>query len=156
MQGNLFFGSFKLGLKCLPLSARGTHVEEPISQLISSTGPKTHSQWPLSLSRRSVFGVTLQWRHNGCDGVSDHQPHDCLLNRLLRRRSKKTPTLRVTDLCAWNSPVTGEFPSQMARNAENDSIWWRYQEVTCLFKIRDQDSFSSQVNFREIACSESV
>ena len=22
-----------------------------------------------------------QWRHNGCDGVSNHQPHDCFLNR---------------------------------------------------------------------------
>ena len=28
----------------------------------------------------------LQWRHNGRDGVSDHQPHYCLLNRLFRRR----------------------------------------------------------------------
>ena len=31
----------------------------------------------------------LQWRHNGRDGVSNHQPHDCLLNRLFKRRSKK-------------------------------------------------------------------
>ena len=31
---------------------------------------------------------TLQWRHNGRDGVSNHQPHECLLNRLFRRRSK--------------------------------------------------------------------
>ena len=36
---------------------------------------------------------TLQWRHNGCDGVSNHQPHDCLLNRLFRRRSKKKSQL---------------------------------------------------------------
>ena len=28
-------------------------------------------------------------------------------------------------LCAGNSPVTGEFPAQMALNAENVSIWWR-------------------------------
>ena len=34
-------------------------------------------------------GGPLQWRHNGCNGVSNHQPHDCLLNRLFRRRSKK-------------------------------------------------------------------
>ena len=27
---------------------------------------------------------------------------------------------------AGNSPVTGEFPSQMASNAENVSIWWRH------------------------------
>ena len=53
---------------------------------------------------------TLQWHHNGPDGVSNHQPHDCLFNRLLRRRSRKTPKLRVTDLCAGNSPVTGNSP----------------------------------------------
>ena len=68
----------------------------------------------------------LQWRHNGRDGVSNHQPHDCLLNRLFRRRSKKTSKLRVAGLCAGNSPVVGEFPAHMASNAENVSIWWRH------------------------------
>ena len=67
-----------------------------------------------------------QWRHNEYDGVSNHQPYDCLLNRLFRRRSKKTSKLRVTGLCAGNSPVTDEFPSQTASNAENVSIWWRH------------------------------
>ena len=71
----------------------------------------------------------LQWRHNGHNGVSNHQPHDCLLNRLFRRRSKKTSKLCVTGLCAGNSPVTGEFPAQMASNAENISIWWRHHET---------------------------
>ena len=71
---------------------------------------------------------TLQWHHNGCDGVSNHQPHDCLLNCLFRRRSKKTSKLRVTDLCAGNSPVTGEFPAQMTSHMENVSIWWRHHE----------------------------
>ena len=33
-------------------------------------------------------------------------------------RSKKTSKLCVTDLCAGNSTVTGEFPAQMASNAE--------------------------------------
>ena len=28
--------------------------------------------------------ISLIWRHNGRDGVSNHQPHDCLLNRLFR------------------------------------------------------------------------
>ena len=50
----------------------------------------------------------------------------CLLNRLFRRRSKKTSKLRVTGLCEGNSPVTGEFPTQRASNAENGSIWWRH------------------------------
>ena len=66
------------------------------------------------------------WRHNVHNGVSNHQPRDCLLNHLFRRRSKKTWKLRVTGLCVGNSPGTGEFPAQMASNAENVSIWWRH------------------------------
>ena len=68
----------------------------------------------------------LQWRHNEHDGVSNHQPHGCFLKRLFRHRSKKTSKLRVTGLCAGNSPVTGEFPAQRASKAENVSIWWRH------------------------------
>ena len=67
--------------------------------------------------------LSLRWRHNGHGSVSNHQPHDCLLNRLFRRRSKKTSKLRVTGLCAGNSPV---IPRTMASNAENVSIWWRH------------------------------
>ena len=51
---------------------------------------------------------------------------DYLLNRLFRRRSKKTSKLRVTGLCEGKSPVTGEFPVQRGSNAENVSIWWRH------------------------------
>ena len=71
---------------------------------------------------------SLQGRHNGRDSVSNHQPHYCLLNRLFSRRSKKTSKLRVTGLCGGKSPGTGEFPTQMASNAENVSIWWRHHD----------------------------
>ena len=54
---------------------------------------------------------------------------DCLLNRLFRRRSKKTSNLRVTGLCEGESPVTGEFPAQRASNAEDVSISWRHHEM---------------------------
>ena len=77
--------------------------------------------------------IPLRWRHNGHDGVSNHQPHHCQLNHLARRRSKKTFKLRVTDLCVGNSPVTGEFPAQMASNAENVSIWWHHHALTLAF-----------------------
>ena len=70
---------------------------------------------------------TLQWRHNQRDGVSNHQPHDCLLNRLFRHRSK----LCVTGLCEGNSPVTGEFPAQKDCSVENIFIWWRHHDVGC-------------------------
>ena len=75
------------------------------------------------------FDLTLQWRHNGRDSVSNHQPHDCLFNRLLRRRSKKTSKLRVIGLCAGNSTLTGKFFAQMASNSENVSIWWRHHDI---------------------------
>ena len=45
------------------------------------------------------MGFSSQWRHNGCDSVSNHQPHDCL---------------------RW-------IPAQMASNAENVFVWWRHQ-----------------------------
>ena len=69
---------------------------------------------------------SLQWRHNGHDDVSNHQPHHCLLSHLFGRRSKKTSKLRVTGLCAGNSPGTGEIPAQRVSYAENVSIWWRH------------------------------
>ena len=76
-----------------------------------------------------------QWRHNELDSVSNHL--DGLLNRLFRHWSKKTSKLRVTGLCAGNSPMTGQFPAQKASDAENISIWWRHHvqsnltDITC-------------------------
>ena len=74
--------------------------------------------------RNLASGIALRWLHNERDGVSNHQLHECLLNLLFRRRSKKTAKLRVTGFCEGNSPVTGEFPAQRATIAENVSIWW--------------------------------
>ena len=88
----------------------------------------------LYLNRYLTQSIPLRWRHNGSDSVSNHQPYDCLLNYLYRRRSKKPSKLRLTGLCVGNSPETGEFPAQMASNAENVSIWWRHHawlKITC-------------------------
>ena len=54
----------------------------------------------------------LHWRHNDHDGVSNYQPHGCLLNRLFRRRSKKTSKLCVTGLCVGNSPGPVNSPNK--------------------------------------------
>ena len=90
------------------------------------------------------------------DGISNHQPHNCLLKHLFRRRSKEKSKLRVTGRCEGNSPVTsefkenikalhhwplwgeftGEFPTQMASNAENVSIWWCHHVLSIFFSWR--------------------
>ena len=54
------------------------------------------------IARMHLFPITMtsqwaRWRLK-------YQPHDCLRNRLFRRRAKKTPKLRVTGLCVGNSP----------------------------------------------------
>ena len=35
---------------------------------------------------------SLEWRHNECGGISNHQPHDCLLNCLFRQRKHQSST----------------------------------------------------------------
>ena len=79
---------------------------------------------------KTLRTMTLQWRHNDHNGVSNHHRLECLLNRVFRRKSKKTPKLRVTGFCEGSSPVTGEVPAQRASNAENVSIWLRHHDIT--------------------------
>ena len=93
----------------------------------------------------------LQARHNGRDGVSTEQPHDCLLNRLFRHISKKTSTRRVTGLCAGNSPVTGEFPAQRASYAKmfplmTSSCYQQGAFLLCHIHIALLNLSSPQVN----------
>ena len=83
---------------------------------------------------------TLQWRHNERIDVSNHRCLHYLLNYWFRHKSKETSKLRVTGLCEGNSPVTGEFPTQKASNAENIYIWWRHHEFCILIpnSLNDQ------------------
>ena len=84
-----------------------------------------HNEWQ-NITKASMI---LQWRHNESDGVANHQPHNCFLNRLFRHTSRKTSKLRVHGICEANSPVTGEFSARNASNTENGSIWWRHHKV---------------------------
>ena len=96
---------------------------------------------------------TLQWRNNERDGVSNNRRLDCLLNRLFRRRSKKTSKLRVTGLCEgihkWPVDCTHKgsvtrkmvpfddiimIESKFKRFLSRKCVWKRYlQNVVILF-----------------------
>ena len=93
---------------------------------------------------------TLQCRHNESDGDSNHQPHNCVLNRLFSCRSKKTSKLLATGLCGGNSLVTSEFPAQRDSNAENVSIWWRHLDVHDT-ELNEKPGF-----YREIECFKDI
>ena len=47
--------------------------------------------------------LTLQWRHNEPDGISYHQPYDCLINRLFKAQ------IRETIKAPRHWPLCGEF-----------------------------------------------
>ena len=54
--------------------------------------------------------LSLQWRHNERDGVSNHQPHDCLLNRYSGADQQSFASLAfVMGIHQWpvNSPHKG-------------------------------------------------
>ena len=88
----------------------------------------TRNAYVSSNELRTRFTLcSVHWRHNGCDSVSNHQPHDCLLRQPLIQTQIKE---NIKAPC--HRPLCGEFtgdrwiPAQMASNAENVSIWWRH------------------------------
>ena len=96
--------------------------------------------------------MTSLWR----DGVSYHQPQQCLLNRLFRCISKKTSKLRVTGLCGgihrWpvNSPhkwpVTRKmFPfddviMMCRRNNPNSRTWLDHTDSFNIISITKRNN----------------
>ena len=77
--------------------------------------------------------LSLQWCHNGCDGVSNHQPHDCLLNRLFRRRLKKHQSsasltfMRGIHRWPMNSPHKWPVTRKMFSFDDVIMVWaWAY------------------------------
>ena len=57
--------------------------------IMARNGIIIHQIWIVMESRwDGPLIMSLRWRHNGHDCVSNHQHHYCLLNRLIGRRSK--------------------------------------------------------------------
>ena len=84
------------------------HVSNSALFLHSISVLSSYIDVDLTLSNRYLsLTLSLLWRHSERDNVSNHQRLYCLLKCLFRRRSKITSKLRVTGLCAWNSPGTG-------------------------------------------------
>ena len=58
--------------------------------------------------------VSLQWRHNGHDAISNHQPHDCLLNLLSgldQRKNQSSASLAfVWEIHQWLVNSSHKWP----------------------------------------------
>ena len=77
----------------------------------------------------TVITSSLQWRHNERTDVSNHQPRDCLLNRLFKVQIKEN--IKAPRHWPLWGEFTGVFPAQRASNVENVSIWWRHHVWRC-------------------------
>ena len=101
--------------------------------------------WPQPPTKNTVCSNdpwTLQWPRN----ERLKSPALWLFTQsFIQTQIKETLKLRVTGLCAGNSPGTGEFPAQMASYAEKLSIWWRHHEVDTKVNISIVYVFSSSV-----------
>ena len=103
--------------------------------------------------RQVISSHDVKW---GCSGVPPqpalHHYNDVLMGTMASQitslvivyssaysgAAKKASKLRVTGLCEGNSPVIGDFPAQMASNAENGFIWWRHR-VMCVVCVGCDD-----------------
>ena len=92
---------------------------------------KLSTLWPYYDYTIKQTSITLQWRHNGRDSVSNHQPYVCLINSLFKRRSRKHQS-SASLAFVRRIHRSGEFPAQMASDAVNVSIWWRHHEETSM------------------------
>ena len=73
--------------------------------------------------RKLGLYMSLQWRHNGRGGVSDHQLHDCLLNHLFSIRSKGQYCWKCFHLrtSSWWVPM-----AVMMKDGHDDVMKWKH------------------------------
>ena len=76
--------------------------------------------------------ASIPWRHNWVRWRLKSPASRLFAQLFIQARIKKTSKLHVTGIGAGNSPVTGEFPAQMASNAVNVSIWWRHHAIASI------------------------
>ena len=91
--------------------------------------------------------TTLQWRHNGRYGVSNHQPHDCLLNRLSFIQAQIKENIKAPRHRSLCGNVTSEFSTQWpvtrkmfsSDYALINSQTTRRKWTVCVWNIRNQE-----------------
>ena len=86
------------------------------------------------ISRVALTGIwlcfALQWRHNEGDGVSNHQPHDCLLICLFNAQIKENKTsaslafVRGIHRWAVNPPHKGPVTRKMFPLVTSSWLYW--------------------------------
>ena len=109
----------------LLLKMRTGNMSDVRALAITITAWMAHSVVNTTLWKTTEFGetiiilISLQWRHNGRDGISNHQPHDYLLavdSGAYQRKHQRSASLAfVRGIHRWpvNSPHKGLVTRKM-------------------------------------------
>ena len=86
---------------------------------------------------------TSQWHHNERDGVSNHQPHDCLLNRSDQRKHQSSAPLAFVR-GIHRGPLKTPHKRPVTRNMTpfDDvfmKLWWITREASNIKQVVDQE-----------------
>ena len=100
---------------CTQIPITNTNKANLFEYLMSDTYTQDTVTWYIGNSLQCLNLLALRWRHIGRESVSNHQPHDYLLSRLITHRSKKISKLRVTGLWAGYSPVNSPYEGPVTR-----------------------------------------
>ena len=87
------------------LAVQASNKETPKLHITCPSGVEPAGRWWIHIT-------ALRWRHNERDGVSNHQPHDCWLNRLFRRPASLA-FVPGTHRWSVNSPHKGPVTRKM-------------------------------------------
>ena len=91
----------------------------------------------VNLTLRNKFEWNpLQWRHSGHDGISNHQPHDCLLNRLFKTQIKEN----IKAPSYW--PLYGEFTGDRLNSPHKWPVAWKMFPFDDVIMLKNFTTFS--------------
>ena len=83
---------------------------------------------PIDQSWNIHWPISLLWRHNGHDGISNHQPHDCLLNLHSgtdQRKHQSSASLAVGwGIHRWRVNSSHKWPVTWHMFPFDDVIMW--------------------------------
>ena len=120
-------------------------IEFRMNQIIFSSTKAVQQEYTYatcnSCTVSRLIGSSLLWRHNGRDGVSNQQHHDCLLNRLFRRRYKNHQSSPLLALVQGSHrwPVNSPYRAPVTRKM------FPFDDVIILFFVMFPFRFQREV-----------
>ena len=107
-----------------------------LDELLIITNEYASQFYPPVLLPCHLGGQTvIRWQHE-CDVIMGAMASQITILAIVystvysgadQRNHQNSASLAFVPL--WNLPLTGEFPAQLASNAENASIWWRHRVI---------------------------